>query len=136
MQSILDLLLNRTIKIRVIKSKKRKRSTSLEWKKHIPNALLLVNSIIDTIQPIHAFKYKDIRIRNQKTRWGSCSNKGNLNFNYKIVKLPYSLAKYLVIHELCHLEHLDHSRSFWNLVSTLEPNYKILQTQLKHLHLN
>lgn len=119
---------------RIVVRRKRVRSRVLDtsWKTHTLAALELVNKIIDEVQLHHNFVFKDIKIRNQKTRWGSCSSKGNLNFNYKIVKLPYELAKYLVIHELCHLEYLDHSRNFWKLVETLEPNYKQLQKALKH----
>lgn len=125
------------IKHRRIKIKrKRIKVIDNSWKIHTDTALDLVKKIIDEVQLQHKFIFRDIKIRNQKTRWGSCSSKGNLNFNYKIVKLPYELAKYLVIHELCHLEHLDHSKKFWGLVETLEPNYKHLQKILKHYVVN
>lgn len=123
-------------RISVRRKRVRTRILDTSWKIHIDTALELVKKIIDEVQLQHNFVFKDIKIRNQKTRWGSCSSKGNLNFNYKIVKLPYELAKYLVIHELCHLEHLDHSRKFWELVETLEPNYKQLQRILKHYIVN
>lgn len=71
-----------------------------------------------------------IAIRNQSSRWGSCSKNGNLNFHYKIAILPDYLADYLVIHELCHLKEMNHSKKFWELVSQTVPNYKVLRKQL------
>lgn len=109
----------------------RKRNTS--WKKHSILAKQKVISIIEDIsnQNNIVFEYKRISIRNQKTRWGSCSSAKNLNFNYKIVFLPKELANYLVIHELCHLTHFNHSKDFWNLVETMCPNFQILEKTLK-----
>ena len=68
--------------------------------------------------------YKDIRIKDQKSRWGSCSSKGNLNFNYKIIMAPEVVCDYVVIHELCHLVHMNHSPEFWALVESICPGYK------------
>ncbi|MDO8582032.1 MAG: M48 family metallopeptidase [bacterium] len=72
-----------------------------------------------------------VLIRNQKSRWGSCSAKGNLNFNYKIVFLPEPLADYLIVHELCHLAEMNHSKRFWALVSQKIPEHKTLRRQMK-----
>lgn len=65
-----------------------------------------------------------IRIKNQKTRWGSCSGKGNINFNWKIVKEKMEIIDYLVIHEICHLKEMNHSKRFWKLVEDLDPKYR------------
>lgn len=72
-----------------------------------------------------------ISIRNQRTRWGSCSRKGNLNFNYKIVKLPEHLSDYIIVHELCHLKELNHSVKFWELVERVVPNHKERRKELR-----
>lgn len=79
------------------------------------------------------FSYNNITIKNTKSRWGSCSKKGNLNFNYKIVLLPQELADYIIVHELCHLGEMNHSANFWKLVERTFPNYKVLRKELKKL---
>lgn len=75
--------------------------------------------------------YADIRIKDQKSRWGSCSSKGNLNFNWRIVMAPEPVCDYVVIHELCHLVHLDHSAKFWKLVESICPDYEQYKKWLK-----
>ncbi|MCL2718501.1 MAG: M48 family metallopeptidase [Lachnospiraceae bacterium] len=75
--------------------------------------------------------YHDIRIKDQKTLWGSCSSKGNLNFNWRIVFAPEEVLEYLVIHELCHLSFMNHSADFWQCVESIQPNYKQVRRWLK-----
>ncbi len=67
------------------------------------------------------FTYNRVFIRSQKTRWGTCSSKQNLSFNWRLIKCPYRIWDYLFIHELCHTVHMDHSAEFWNLVRTWYP---------------
>ena len=91
--------------------------------KHKGESLSFVYKRINYLNKEYNFKFNKVNIKNQKTRWGSCSNKGNLNFNYKILFLPDYIADYIIVHELCHLKELNHSPRFWNLVSKSLPNY-------------
>ena len=75
--------------------------------------------------------YGRISIREQKTRWGSCSAKKNLNFNWKLMLAPPDVLDYVVVHELCHLIHLDHSPAFWALVGSVLPDYRARRRWLK-----
>ena len=94
-------------------------------------ALALARQRVEYYAARHGFQYRTINIKNQKTRWGSCSKKGNLNFNYKIALLSAPVADYLIVHELCHLKEFNHSRAFWKMVGEILPNYGALRRALK-----
>lgn len=87
-----------------------------EYVKYKEHARALVHERLAYFAPIYGIRFKRVAIRNQKTRWGSCSRNGNLNFNYKIALLPSHLADYIVVHELCHLLEFNHSKRFWTHV--------------------
>lgn len=70
------------------------------------------------------YRFGRITIRDQKTRWGSCSSRGNLNFNWRLIMTPPAVLDYVIIHELCHLRELNHSPLFWNLVAQACPPYQ------------
>lgn len=72
-------------------------------------------------------------IKNTTSRWASCSQKGNLNFNYKIILLPAALADYIIVHELCHLKEFNHGPEFWALVSQTCPNYRAARRALREV---
>jgi len=75
--------------------------------------------------------YSSIRIGDQKTRWGSCSNNGTLSFSWRLMLAPPRVLDYVVIHEICHLTYMDHSKNFWDLVSVYDPDYKEHRKWLK-----
>lgn len=104
-----------------------------DFKKYKEQALLLAQGRVQFFNQHYGHSFNKINIRNQKTRWGSCSRKGNLNFNYKIALLPPELADYLVVHELCHIKEMNHSERFWSLVAQMIPKYKMIRSQFKKL---
>jgi hypothetical protein len=107
------------------------KSGKREYLKNKQQALQLAREKIRQWNAHYNFLPKKITIKNQKTRWGSCSKKGNLNFNYKIIHLPGRLVDYLAVHELCHLKEFNHSKNFWALVGQGVPDYKKLRRELR-----
>lgn len=79
---------------------------------------------VDYYAKIMGVSYGRISIREQKTRWGSCSSKGNLNFNWKLVLMPEDLLDYVVVHELAHRLEMNHSKAFWKIVEDVLPDYR------------
>lgn len=75
--------------------------------------------------------YNRITIRDQKTRWGSCSAKGTLSFNWRLMLAPPSIPDYVIVHELCHLTYMNHSTAFWKKVESVYPDYRIARKWLK-----
>lgn len=100
---------------------------------HKKAALLCVEEKITKLNTYYQFTYNRISIRNQKSRWGSCSLRKNLSFNYRIIFLPPLLQDYLITHELCHLREMNHSSRFWNLIAETIPNYKERRKELKRM---
>lgn len=111
-----------------VKGKKSKRDFAI----HKEHARILAHARLAYFNETYKFNYNRISIRNQKSRWGSCSSKRNLNFNYKIALLPERLADYIIVHELCHLGEFNHSRKFWDLVAQTIPNHVELRKELKY----
>lgn len=105
--------------------------TPKEIQEYKKQASTLVRIRIQHWNTFYNFKYNTITIKNVTSRWGSCSKKGNLNFNYKILFLPQELVDYIIVHELCHLREMNHSAEFWSIVAKTIPEYKELRKQLK-----
>ena len=103
-----------------------------EYLAHREAARALVMQKLGEFAPrVGGLSYERVSIRNQKTCWGSCSRKGNLNFNYKILFLPEHLRDYVIVHELSHLRELSHSPRFWALVGSVVPDYAARRRELR-----
>jgi len=76
-------------------------------------------------------KRGSVIVKEQKKRWGSCSQDGTLRFNWRIIMAPEAIIDYIVVHEMCHLRYMNHAREFWNLVERILPDYKIRKDWLK-----
>ena len=76
--------------------------------------------------------YREMQLRRQRTRWGSCSATGTISMNVCLLFLRPQVVRYLLIHELCHTRHMNHSNRFWSLVETFEPDYRELDRELLH----
>ncbi|MBO4937769.1 MAG: M48 family metallopeptidase [Oscillospiraceae bacterium] len=81
--------------------------------------------------PLVGVSYERITIRSQRTRWGSCSGRGNLNFNCLLMLAPPEVLDYVVVHELCHRKHMNHSCAFWAEVERVLPDYAVRRRWLK-----
>lgn len=75
--------------------------------------------------------YRKINIRNPKTRWGSCNSQGDIMLHCRLVQMPEEIQDYVIVHELCHRKHMNHSKEFWDLVRSVMPDYKIRRKWLK-----
>lgn len=113
----------------------KKRPNTTQYLAHKSIALEIARNRLKHFNAFYQFNINKVTIKNQKTRWGSCSKKGNLNFNYKIALLPAHLSDYVIVHELCHLRQLNHSPAFWKLVENTIPNYKKIKREFKKIRL-
>jgi predicted metal-dependent hydrolase len=93
-----------------------------EWYKQ--HTARIIADRLPTLARRFNVKYNKISIKNQKSRWASCSKNGNLNFNLLLVAAPSNVIDYVMIHELMHLIEFDHSQQFWQLVKEADPDYK------------
>ena len=107
------------------------KSSRIDFIKHRPLARKIARDKMGYFNQFYGYRWKNISIKNQRTRWGSCSKQGNINFNYKIALLPEQLVNYIVVHELCHLAELNHSKKFWQLVARTIPDHAQVKKDLK-----
>lgn len=103
------------------------------YRAHKEVARTLVHRKLAELNQHYQLSWGKVAIRNQRSRWGSCSKKGNLNFNYRIVFLPTHLQDYIIVHELCHLAVFDHSATFWARVAETIPNHALRRKELTML---
>jgi predicted metal-dependent hydrolase len=94
----------------------------------------LVRSCLERFNAAYGLTCGKVSIKDMRRNWGSCSESGNLNFNYKIIYLPTHLAEYLVVHELCHLGSFDHSPAYWALVAREIPDHRERRKELRRYH--
>lgn len=107
----------------------------MDYLEHKAAALRLAREKVERFNRIYNLPVNRINIKNQRTRWGSCSARGNLSFNYKIALLPERLADYIIIHEICHLKEFNHSARFWSLVAIASPDYLSIKKELRAIGL-
>jgi len=105
--------------------------TSEEIRAMAERAREMIAERVQYYAPLIGVDYGRITIRNQRTRWGSCSGKGNLNFNCLLVLFPQEILDYVVVHELCHRKHMNHSEEFYEEVEKVFPDYRNCQKWLK-----
>ena len=102
-----------------------------EMQKLIEEAKRVIPARVAHFAPIVGVSYGRVTIRCQKTRWGSCSSRGELTFNWRLIMAPPEMIDYVVVHELCHLNHMDHSPAYWKSVGNILPDYKVRREWLK-----
>lgn len=86
---------------------------------------------LQTLAETHGFSYRNVRFSSAKTRWGSLSSNGTLSLNISLMNVPLDVVDYVLIHELCHTRHMNHSKTFWQLVESCHPDFKKHRKELK-----
>lgn len=126
-----DWIMEHLTKIRRHPVPRHKKLTKKDYEEHKESALRLAKDRVAFFADLYGFSYRSVSVRDQKSRWGSCSRKGNLHFNYRIVLMPEDVRDYIIVHEICHLKEFNHSTRFWNLVEKTIPNHKVLRKSLR-----
>ncbi len=116
-----------------VRRRRRKRASSVtkHYVAHKEQARELVLARLTHFNQHYGLEWNRVAIRNQRRCWGSCTSLKNLNFNYKLLLLPPHLCDYIIVHELCHLQHLHHGKEFWDLVAEQVPDYKKCVAELR-----
>jgi predicted metal-dependent hydrolase len=94
-------------------------------------ARLFLTERLQYFSHLYNFHYSQIRITSARTRWGSCSGRGTISFTWRLVMAPPEIIDYVVLHELAHTVHHNHSPQFWNLVQSMQPDYAAKRKWLK-----
>lgn len=124
------------VRKRAVRRRKASAKSKVEYTVLSPAARALVHARLEYFNRHYHFLYGKVFIRNTRTRWGTCSSRGNLGFNYRIIKLPAALQDYIVVHELCHLAEMNHSAAFWARVAEVLPDWKARRQALRKFTLS
>ncbi len=124
-------------KIGWIRGQKRKMNLNVQKSRELPkiqkkNARRILNQRLNELAKFHDFHYNRVSIRNQKTRWGSCSSKNNISLNKKILYLPPELIDYVLLHELVHTKIKNHGKEFWRELDKMVPKSKKVDKRLQN----
>ncbi len=111
------------------------RASRLQYQEHKTEAREKILERLEYFNRHYAFSWKAVSIRNQKSRWGSCSKARTLSFNFRLILISPHLLDYVIVHELCHLAEFNHSRAFWARVSETVPDWKSHRAELKKIRL-
>lgn len=122
--------------VQKVREQEEKRSELPTWSEaDEQRARLLARHVLTQKTKLYAslmqVNYGKITIRDQKTRWGSCSSKGNLNFNWRLILAPEAVQDYVVVHELAHRLQMNHSPAFWKIVEQILPDHQMQRRWLK-----
>lgn len=110
---------------------KRRKKEDSQRKQNRERAREIITRRVEYFAPQVGVTYNRIFIKEQKTRWGSCSSLGNLNFNWKLILLDTELLDYVVVHELAHRKQMNHSAAFWSEVEKVLPDYRERRRRLR-----
>lgn len=119
--------------LHIIRRRRRPPLGVAAYRAHKETAREFIHARIAYWCSVHPFEHGQIRIKNHRGAWGSCSSKKNLNFNWRLIALPPELADYVILHELCHTVHLNHSADFWALMSSFSPEACEHRTRLRRI---
>lgn len=115
----------------VVRRRRRKLAETPEVKQLRAEAKAYLPARLKELAELNGFRYNQVRIKHNVSNWGSCSVKGNINLNLNLMRLPEELRDYVMLHELCHLKHLNHGPEFHTLLESVCPEHRRLQRQLK-----
>jgi predicted metal-dependent hydrolase len=119
---------------RVFRRTRRKVGLALSRARYVrerEEARAVVHGLLARFAPEYGVIPKKVFIKNTRSRWGSASSKGNLNFSVRILELPPELREYIVVHEICHLLHLHHGKAFWDIVARTIPDHVLRRRMLR-----
>ena len=115
----------------VVRRRRRKLAETPEVKQLRAEAKAYLPARLRELADLNGFRFNQVRIKHNVSNWGSCSVKGNINLNLNLMRLPEELRDYVMLHELCHLKHLNHGPEFHTLLESVCPEHRRLQRQLK-----